>query len=477
MSSELHPPAAKHLIWIGTALLVGGAVCFALAIFVFKPITVQGEQPSVAGAIVVTDIVDAHAGEPDQNEATAIPQATEPQAPPLISDTGSGIMITTTPQAIIQTIDSQLPRTDTSIRVQAGDIVYIQQLDGEWRSGEGEQWPPVNLVGDTRVDGDPDFPLPDENLMALIGGVGEGQLFAVHNAQPLHIETDGELWLGPNDDDLTDNSGQIQVGIIYHTTLIVRATAVPTPVAAADLVAGSLLQSEATPEPLPLSTLTGLGFITFVSYPSGPTEIHIINADGTGERFIQQGQSPDVSPDGQYIAFEDVRDFPDLFLIQFDGTNQEQLTINPEKDFNPIWSPNGSEILFFSERNPGGEYIINLETREERRESANWTRFSPPTGPYIGWDLNICRTQDENGVARINLCLESGEQSVNITQNKLPFNVSISTNPWSPDGRYVVFDDLFNIYVMEVETGRYVQLPVDGRGRDAHWSPDRLDGP
>ncbi|HKV09793.1 MAG TPA: protein kinase [Thermoanaerobaculia bacterium] len=68
----------------------------------------------------------------------------------------------------------------------------------------------------------------------------------------------------------------------------------------------------------------------------------------------QAVRSAVASPDGQWIAFDTASPQEDLFAIHPDGTGLRQLTNDVARDRIPRWSPDGSRILFYSDR--GGEY-------------------------------------------------------------------------------------------------------------------------
>jgi serine/threonine protein kinase/Tol biopolymer transport system component len=72
-----------------------------------------------------------------------------------------------------------------------------------------------------------------------------------------------------------------------------------------------------------------------------------------GSRGIR---SCDVSPDGQWVAFHASIPQEDLFVIRLDGSGLRQLTNDAFRDRYPHWSPDGSRLLFQSDR--GGAYGI-----------------------------------------------------------------------------------------------------------------------
>jgi len=84
------------------------------------------------------------------------------------------------------------------------------------------------------------------------------------------------------------------------------------------------------------------------AYPLGrPSPVSI--ADGTpvttGNRVIE---TADVSPDGQWIVFEDRRrGNMDIYKMPLAGGDAVPLTATSWNDWNPRWSPDGREIVFY----------------------------------------------------------------------------------------------------------------------------------
>jgi hypothetical protein len=110
-------------------------------------------------------------------------------------------------------VDAREQWTDTGIDVRAGQQIYFSS-QGETRWGrdrrdgaQGERNSPLN----------PNRPLPDRPAAALIGRIGDrNQYFFIGgDAGPFRARDSGRLYLGINDDVLTDNSGNLRVTISF----------------------------------------------------------------------------------------------------------------------------------------------------------------------------------------------------------------------------------------------------------------------
>ena len=64
---------------------------------------------------------------------------------------------------------------------------------------------------------------------------------------------------------------------------------------------------------------------------------------------------PAISPDGKTIAFTYCGD---IFTVPADGGRATQLTTHPAHDTRPVWSPDGRQIAFASDRNGGFDVFI-----------------------------------------------------------------------------------------------------------------------
>lgn len=95
-------------------------------------------------------------------------------------------------------------------------------------------------------------------------------------------------------------------------------------------------------------------------------EIYSMRSDGSDPVNLTRGPARDVlaetSPDGSTIVFASDRsgtgDF-DIWTMNTDGSNPRQLTDRAERETNPTWSSDGKHILYRSDRTPAGLWYMN----------------------------------------------------------------------------------------------------------------------
>jgi Tol biopolymer transport system component len=93
--------------------------------------------------------------------------------------------------------------------------------------------------------------------------------------------------------------------------------------------------------------------IIFVSDRDGDMEIYVMDSDGGNQRRLTHTSAgdmrPDWSPDGKQILFNSERDGNwEIYVMEADGGNQRRLTESPAWELFPAWSPDGIKIVYFS---------------------------------------------------------------------------------------------------------------------------------
>lgn len=146
--------------------------------------------------------------------------------------------------------------------------------------------------------------------------------------------------------------------------------------------------------------------IVFNSNRDGGHNIYVMEDDGSNVQRLTFTESPQAdggptwSPDGTRIVFErDLSKNPrvqkyDIFLMDADGSNVQQLTDDRALDSTGTWSPDGHRIAFTSTRNKGFDiYVMDILTREVEQltrnpEDRDWAKEPSwsPNGKYIAYE-------------------------------------------------------------------------------------------
>jgi hypothetical protein len=103
---------------------------------------------------------------------------------------------------------------DSGIEVRAGQTIFFE-AQGQVRWGRDRRDGPA---GERNSPSNPNRPMGNRNAAALIGKIGNSSndyFFIGDETGPVRVRSSGRLYLGINDDVLTDNSGNFRVVVHY----------------------------------------------------------------------------------------------------------------------------------------------------------------------------------------------------------------------------------------------------------------------
>jgi Tol biopolymer transport system component len=139
-------------------------------------------------------------------------------------------------------------------------------------------------------------------------------------------------------------------------------------------------------------------------------DIYTMRIDGSDVRRLTtydgRDMTPAWSPDGQHIAFATGRDSPDpffvdnieIYIMDADGGNKRRVTQTPHfhDDFEPAWSPDGSQIAFSAGTDILGRdiYVTNVDGANRRRLTTHFANDTAPDWSPDGTQIAFQSTRD-----------------------------------------------------------------------------------
>ena len=233
--------------------------------------------------------------------------------------------------------------------------------------------------------------------------------------------------------------------------------------------------------------------LAFSSNQSDNFEIWSMDAGGGSRKRLTDRPGwdglPRWSPDGKQIAFVgEVRNAAgisnmEIFVVNSDGSGLQQLTgstTRPEEtggagqseraNWNsvPTWSPDGSKILFSSNRDGNPVTPILYTMNPDGSGQQKFGLFTEVDGSDPDWSAANNKIVFARGTAakRDIWVMDGGSPFPLLTAKKLTDNIDNNHNPvWSPDGKRIAFvsdtygnDDVFS---MNADGSNVRRLTVD----------------
>ncbi|NKB65641.1 MAG: T9SS type A sorting domain-containing protein [Candidatus Latescibacteria bacterium] len=228
-----------------------------------------------------------------------------------------------------------------------------------------------------------------------------------------------------------------------------------------------------------------IGFISDRLNPGGELDIFVMGADGgRPQRLVRlqavnQDLRPQWSPNGRKLAFNSHRsttDFTETFVADANGRNPLSLTApGAPGQRHPDWSPDSQRLAFWSRRtspsqifsmDADGGNLQQLTNHPAQHGEPDWS----PDGSRIAFG------SDRDAIVHIYVMDADGSNQSRLTQGSGVFNIYPD---WSPDGTQIAYTSLnsdfqnANLYVMDADGGNPVNLSTrSGIGEKPRWSPD-----
>ena len=193
---------------------------------------------------------------------------------------------------------------------------------------------------------------------------------------------------------------------------------------------------------------------------NGNTQVFVMDADGSNVQQLTHGEGgarqPDWSPDGSMIAYErETSDGPQIFTVQVSDGVSTRITNEPEGAVDPGgWAPDGGSIVFSASNAAGNRYTarsVDLTSGQTSQIVPDGsTPTSSPDGAWIAFN-----SWSKNPTVRLILANSDGSARRTIAR----FTLDDGYQQWSPDSTQIAFVDTTDTdgsgtYLYDVVTGR-----------------------
>ncbi|HSS43705.1 MAG TPA: hypothetical protein VLO07_00065 [Thermoanaerobaculia bacterium] len=217
-----------------------------------------------------------------------------------------------------------------------------------------------------------------------------------------------------------------------------------------------------------------LSTILFVSDRDGAKELYAMDFDGRNARRMTSQRSLVINPDaraGRVVFTSYVHRFPQIWTMKADGSDQREITTGLELNAAPALSPDGVQIAFAGSAKGNADiYIINVSGTGLRRLTTTYALEASPAWSPTG--RQILYTSDQSGTPQLWVMEAEGTGAHRLTYAG-NWN---DEGTFSPDGSRIAFacrnEGDMNICVMDMTTGKTLQLTGEGSNGRPSWSPN-----
>lgn len=199
-------------------------------------------------------------------------------------------------------------------------------------------------------------------------------------------------------------------------------------------------------------------------------KVYILNLDTRSRtllgKFPGMTYAPRFSPDGSKVIMSATNRAGDshIFVVDVQSKDKEQLTTGSHIDTSPCYSPDGSQIVFHSDRDGTQQlYVMNADGSNVRKISHGPGRYAMPVwspkGNYIAF-IKILE-----GSIHIGVMKSDGSAERLIAEGYI-----VEDPMWSPNGRMLIFTRQWRSEQRGVNGKRRIHM-IDLSGHNEHAIP------
>lgn len=238
----------------------------------------------------------------------------------------------------------------------------------------------------------------------------------------------------------------------------------------------------AGPTVKPAAAPPGGGQFAFLAGAAGQrgSEVYVMRFDGTGIRRVTTtpagmptpSSGAVLSPDGTRVAF--VRGWSssyEIHVVNIDGGGDRRLTDNTFQDYSPTWSPDGTRIVFASNRTESGiasNYYLWTMSAVDGSGQTRLTKTMPGSCPQYAPDGSriLFGSNGDGGDYGLFTIRPDGSAFTRLTRTRSPEGQP----SWSKDPGRITFQQVGKIWVANAD-GTGAQAIVGQAGTYAIGGP------
>jgi TolB protein len=225
--------------------------------------------------------------------------------------------------------------------------------------------------------------------------------------------------------------------------------------------------------------------IAFISARTGNKELWLMDYDGSNQHALTSlgsiALTPRWAPDASRIAFTCFASAngvvsAQICMYSMDTNKLVSFARYRSTNTSPTWSPDGSQVMFASSMQGNPElYVSDPSGNRPKRLtfSSNGANTSPAWNPKTG--QSVAFVSDRGGVPQLYLMNSDGTDARKLD---LPDMGYVIDPAWSPNGQLLAFSwrrpsGNYDIYIMDVASRSIREITRDsGRNERPSWAPD-----